>query len=282
MASEPFDVTDDNGIRVTGTVDVFRHPKGPYFDPKSKYYKQPRYADAHFDYFNTREACTIDRNALSKAMEDAFAKALTRFGIKDPGRGRIAEDVNASIDATRQQCILNADKYVSNETSSSTNWETGKAVGNLTAKAYAAVPAPGGGTQTVVARENSWPADDVSTLKNYAGTNARILSRRVIARDADSNIGNWNSSLTGIDPINPMRGAPSPQTDAALESPAASRCDTWAGEMATNRKHPYLTRERRQHRSLRPMSFFLRMAEIPSATASEAGLPLRQALRRAS
>lgn len=216
MASEPFDVTDDNGIRVTGTVDVFRHPKGPYFDPKSKYYKQPRYADAHFDYFNTREACTIDRNALSKAIEDAFAKALTRFGIKDPGRGRIAEDVNASIDATRQQCILNADKYVSNETSSSTNWETGKAVGNLTAKAYAAVPAPGGATQTVVARENSWPADDVSALKNYAGTNARILSRRVIARDADSNIGNWNSSLTGIDPMNPMRAAPSPQTDATL------------------------------------------------------------------
>jgi hypothetical protein len=96
MASETFEVTDDNGITVTGTVDVFRHPKGPYYDPKSKYYMQPRYADAHFDYFNTREACMIDRNALSKAMEEAFAKALTRFGIKNPGPGRIAEDVDDS------------------------------------------------------------------------------------------------------------------------------------------------------------------------------------------
>jgi hypothetical protein len=173
MASEPFEITDENGITVTGTVDVYRHPKGPYYNPKSRYYKQPRYADAHFDYCNTREACTIDRSAPSKAMEDAFAKALTRFGIKDPGRDRIAEDVDASINATREQCIRNADKYVSNETFSSTNWETGRAVGGLTAKTYAAVPTPGGGIQTVVARENSWPFAAVSALKNDARAGCR-------------------------------------------------------------------------------------------------------------
>src|SRR5882724_1862856 len=162
MASEPFEVTDDKGNTVTGTVDVFRDPKGPYFDPKSEYYMHPRYADAHFDYFNTREACTIDRDVLSRAMQDALAKALTRFGIENPGPAKIARDVDASINATRQQCIQNADRYVSNETFSSSNWETGETVGNLTAKAYAAVPAPDGGIQIVVARQDSWPAAEVS------------------------------------------------------------------------------------------------------------------------
>ena len=31
-ASDPFEATDDNGITVKGTVDVYRHPKGPFFD----------------------------------------------------------------------------------------------------------------------------------------------------------------------------------------------------------------------------------------------------------
>jgi hypothetical protein len=212
MASEPFEVTDDKGNTVTGTVDVFRDPNGPYFDPGSEYYMHPRYADAHFDYFNTREACTIDRDTLSRVMQDALAKALTRFGIKEPAPNpaKIAKDVNASIDATRQQCIRNADKYVSNETFSSSNWETDEAVGNLTAKAYVAVPAPDGSIQTVVARENSWPAADLSALKNYDGADARVLSRRVIARNGGNTVESRGSSSEGIVPRNPTQQAPPP------------------------------------------------------------------------
>ena len=54
------DVTDANGRRVQGTVEVFRKPNGPYFDPKSPLYQHPRYADANFEFLNTREACTIE------------------------------------------------------------------------------------------------------------------------------------------------------------------------------------------------------------------------------
>jgi len=212
MTSEAFEVTDDKGNTVTGTVDVFRDPKGPYFDPKSEYYMHPRYADARFDYFNTREACTIDRDALSRGMQDAFAKALTRFGIKEPAPdpAKIAKDVNASINATRQQCIQNADKYVSNETFSSSNWETGEAVGDLTAKAYAAVPAPDGGIETVVARENSWPAADVSALKNYDSADARLFSRGVIARDRGNGVEDSDSFPEGVAPRNPTQQGPPP------------------------------------------------------------------------
>ena len=200
MASEPFEATDDNGITVTGTVDVYRHPKGPYFDPKSKFYKNPRYADAQFDYFNTREACTIDRNVLAEAMREAFRKALEKFQISKPDPDKVRDDVENSISATRQQCIQNADKYVSNETSSSTNWETGKAVGKLSARAYAAVPAPGGGIQTIVARENSWPVDDVSAPKDDASSNAD-------SRDTER-----GAAATGI-------GNPSPADPGDTRSP---------------------------------------------------------------
>ena len=210
--SEPFEATDDNEITVRGTVDVYRDRNGPYFDPNSKYNKHPRYADAQFDYFDTREACTIDRGVLSMAMEGAFARALTRFGIENPGPVKIAEDVDASINATRQQCIQNADKYVSNETFSSSDWETGETVGDLTAKAYAEVPAPNGGIQTVVARENSWPSADVAALKNHDSANAPILSRRVITRDGGSNIENCGSPSEGIAPR---------ESDAAGTAPAS-------------------------------------------------------------
>jgi len=84
MASEPFEATDDNGNTVTGTVEVFRDPKGPYFDPAHPYFRNPRYADAHFEYFNTRGACTIDPKVLSEAMREAFTNALKEFGIPDP------------------------------------------------------------------------------------------------------------------------------------------------------------------------------------------------------
>ena len=107
-------------------------------------------------------------------MQEAFRRALEKFGIDGPKRGKIRDDVEASINATRQQGIQNADKYVSNETFSSTNWETGKSVGSLTAKAYAAVPTPGGGIRTVVARENSWPGDDVSPNTSEPGLASQI------------------------------------------------------------------------------------------------------------
>ena len=59
MASEPFEVTDANGITVRGTVNVVGPPEGAFFDPTSPYYRNPRYADAYYSYLNTREACTI-------------------------------------------------------------------------------------------------------------------------------------------------------------------------------------------------------------------------------
>jgi hypothetical protein len=74
MVNEPFDVTDDNGITVTGTVDVYRDPNGDYHNrAKPESDMNPRFADVRFNYFNTREACTIDRNALRKAMEESTA-----------------------------------------------------------------------------------------------------------------------------------------------------------------------------------------------------------------
>jgi hypothetical protein len=86
MVNEPFDVTDDNGITVTGTVDVYRDPNGDYYNrAKPESYMNPRFADVRFNYFNTREACTIDRNALRKAMEDALATAQYQ------GRGGVVQ-----------------------------------------------------------------------------------------------------------------------------------------------------------------------------------------------
>lgn len=111
---------------------------------------------------------------LSAALQEALRKALERFGIEGPKPGRIADQINRSINAMRRQCTLNADKYVSNETSSSMNWETGKAVGDLSAKAYGVVPAAGGGFQLIIARENAWPADAVSPN----GGDIRVLARR--------------------------------------------------------------------------------------------------------
>lgn len=217
MASESFDATDDNGNNVTGTVEVYRDPKGPYFDPTHEYYKNSRYADARFQYFNTRGACTIDPKVLSQAMQEAFATALKKFGISDPNGSKVADDVNASIEATRKQCRENADKYVSNETLSSTNWETGRAVGDLTAKAYRAVLTPAGGIQTVVARENSWPADDISARKTSDSDdrNEPILSRRVVAQDTrDNGVGSSFSSADGVDPVNLIQPTSVPLADS--------------------------------------------------------------------
>ena len=145
MATESFDVTDANGKRVQGTVEVYRDRKGNYFKSDSPYYMHPRFADAQFEFLNTREACTIDRSVLEGAMRRALSDALKKFGIPDPSVAGIDKHVRESVDATRAQCARNADKYVSNETFSSANWKTGEAVGDLTARAYAAVPDARGG-----------------------------------------------------------------------------------------------------------------------------------------
>lgn len=43
MISEPFEVTDDNGITVKGTVDVSRDPGGDYYNPANpEHYLNPR------------------------------------------------------------------------------------------------------------------------------------------------------------------------------------------------------------------------------------------------
>src|SRR5258708_33825853 len=107
MVSEPFDVTDDNGITVTGTVDMYRDTEGDYYDPTSpESYKNPRFADVHFDYFNTRGACTIDRNALRKAMEDALANALTKFGIEGQRPDNMTRLATQSTNATLHMCMI--------------------------------------------------------------------------------------------------------------------------------------------------------------------------------
>lgn len=220
MASESFDVTDANGVRVTGTIEVYRDRNGEYYNPNSPFYHNPRFAQANFEYLNTREACTIDPDVLSEAMQAALANALEKFGIPRPDSGKVGRDVNASIAATRLQCARNADKYVSNETSSSTNWDTGKSVGNVTAKAYVAVPAPGGSTRAMTARVNSWPADDIPALGNNGSPAAPILNGRVFARGSGRNdIGNKDSSPVAL---SGDTSSPSPLEPPNFQSPAAS------------------------------------------------------------
>jgi len=115
MASVPFEVTDDNGITVRGSVEVSRDPKGDFYNPGSRYLGNPRYAEFHIVYSNTREACTIDRDKLSEAVQKALGEALEKFGIAGANPGSIRDRVNREIDATRQQCAANADKYVSSD-----------------------------------------------------------------------------------------------------------------------------------------------------------------------
>lgn len=146
MASEPFEVTDDNGITVRGGVEVSRHPKGAFYDPTSSYYGDPRYAESHIVYSNTREACTIDRDKLSEAVQKALYDALMKFGIPRPNPAAVKEEVERRIDDTRQQCISNADKYVTNEADSAA---LAKFAGN------AAIAGPDGGMRQSAARHNA-------------------------------------------------------------------------------------------------------------------------------
>ena len=152
----------------------------------------------------------------SRAMRDALENALIRFGIAGPSSDKIKNDTEASIEATRQQCILNADKYVSNETYSSTDWEAGKSVGGITARAYAAVPAPTGGMQQIVARENTWPASDVATLGQYRGDGVDRPASGDSTRDlGDDGFGNENSLSPGVS------GDPYPSAGPARETSGA-------------------------------------------------------------
>jgi hypothetical protein len=119
MPVEPFDVTDENGVRVTGTVEAYRDRNGPYYDPTSKFYQNPRFSQRDIQYLNTRDVCRINPAVLSAAVQDVFHKALTNFGMDDPSPSAIKDDINNSIAETLRQCALHPDKYVSNPTSSS-------------------------------------------------------------------------------------------------------------------------------------------------------------------
>ena len=79
MPIEPFDVTDENGVRVTGTAEAYRDPKGPYYDPNSEFYQNPRYSDRDINYLNTRDVCRINPTVLSKAVQEAFRTALVQM-----------------------------------------------------------------------------------------------------------------------------------------------------------------------------------------------------------
>jgi hypothetical protein len=81
MPVVPFDVTDDNGVRVEGTAEAARDPNGDYYKPGSPYYLNPRYAERYFEFLNPREACTIDPQVLSRGVQGAFSEALKRLGV---------------------------------------------------------------------------------------------------------------------------------------------------------------------------------------------------------
>lgn len=131
MPIEPFDVTDENGVRVTGTAEAYRDPKGPYYDPSSEFYQNPRYSDRDINYLNTRDVCRINQTGLSKAVQEAFPTALVKFGIPKPSDPAIRDHINDSIAETLRQCALHPDKYVSNEPPSSASSEAEKPIGDL-------------------------------------------------------------------------------------------------------------------------------------------------------
>ncbi len=131
MPVEPFDVTDENGVRVTGTAEAFRDPKGPFYDPNSKFYQNPRYSDHDISYLNTRDVCRINPEVLSHAVQEAFRAALIKFGMPDPKEPAVKSDVDGWIAETLRQCALHPNKYVSNQPPSSTDSEVEKPVGDL-------------------------------------------------------------------------------------------------------------------------------------------------------
>ncbi len=142
MPVEPFDVTDENGVRVTGTAEASRDRHGPYYDPKSEFYQNDRYPDDPLiEYLNSRDVCRINPDVLSQAVQEAFSKALARLGIRKPSSSAVGNKVRESIAQTLLHCALNPDKYVSNQPLPSTEPKATKPVGDL------AATSPGPGTR---------------------------------------------------------------------------------------------------------------------------------------
>lgn len=115
MPVEPFDATDEKGVRVTGTAEADRDPNGAFYDPSSEFYQNPRYSDHAIDYLNTRDVCRINPDVLGQAVKKAFQSALVRLGISDPKGPAVKLDVEKWIAKTLRHCALHPDKYVSNE-----------------------------------------------------------------------------------------------------------------------------------------------------------------------
>ena len=197
MAIESFDVTDENGVRVTGTVEAYHDPNGDYYNPQSEFYLNPRHRDLDINYLNTRDVCRINPEKLKQAVAEAFARALAKSGVDKPNTDVVDKNVGDSIDFTRRQCAQNPDKYVSNQTSLAVDTESGKPVGDMTVRAYAAVPDRGGGTQTVLARENSWPAGHVPEAGKQAIDGARSPGQQTGYDGAKTESGDYFSSTTG-------------------------------------------------------------------------------------
>jgi hypothetical protein len=197
MAIESFDVEDENGVRVTGTVEAYRKRDGDYYNPNSPSFRNERHADVDINYLNTRDVCRIDPNKLKEAVADAFARALVRFGIPDPKMDNVEQKVGELIKATRQQCALNPDKYVSNQNSLAVDGRTGRLIGDVTATAYAAVPDGSGGVQAVVAHENSWPAKAMSDFRNQ-GADGRFAQPTGADGTANIGDGNYRSTTVGV------------------------------------------------------------------------------------
>jgi len=119
MPIEPFDTTDENGVRVTGTAEAYRDGHGPFYDPSSEFYQNPRYSDHAIDYLNTRDVCRINPDVLGQAVQKAFQSALVRLGIDDPKGPAVKLDVEKWIAETLRHCALHPDKYVSSESAPS-------------------------------------------------------------------------------------------------------------------------------------------------------------------
>jgi hypothetical protein len=198
MPVEPFDVTDENGVRVTGTAEAYRDPNGPFYDPNSEFYKNERYSDRYINYLNTRDVCRINRSVLSAAVEKAFRTALIRLGIPDPKESAVNVDIDKSITETLRQCALSPDKYVSNQLSSSADSKSGKPAGELSPNP------PNSGVQ---------PLSFASALPQVAFPLEALLSP-----DRTRALNDWASSA----PRRPIiQAAPS----AALQKPQTSMAD---------------------------------------------------------
>lgn len=102
---ETFDVTDENGARVTGTAEAYRDQNGEFYDPNSEYYQNPRFSNRNIRFLNDKDLCRINRSVLSQAVQEAFRRALTKLGIPDPSKSAVESDVNNSITEALRECV---------------------------------------------------------------------------------------------------------------------------------------------------------------------------------